>query len=153
MTRNRITRRSLKRKIIGAASALFITVALIASGFSAWIISTNAKAEADIGVSVATVSKSIMTISVDGLDQNGKLDMKTLISVGLNERDKEEDRAEFFVLLRRPNGSVVSALADSDYINNVFSTLYTTLEGDGVVDIITDETDLSKYGLETGKTR
>ena len=74
MTRNRITRRSLKRKIIGAASALFITVALIASGFSAWIISTNAKAEADIGVSVATVSKSIMTISVDGLDQNGKLD-------------------------------------------------------------------------------
>lgn len=96
---------------------------------------------------------NIFTTTYEDLDQNGKLDMKTLISVGLNERDKEEDRAEFFVLLRRPNGSVVSALADSDYINNVFSTLYTTLEGDGVVDIITDETDLSKYGLETGKTR
>ena len=74
MTRNRITRRSLKRKIIGVASALFMAVALIASGFSAWIISTNASIEANLGVSVATVSKSVMTISVDGLDREGKLD-------------------------------------------------------------------------------
>ena len=74
MTRNRITRRSLKRKIIGVASALFMAVALIASGFSAWIISTNASIEANLGVSVATVSKSVMTISVDGLDKEGKLD-------------------------------------------------------------------------------
>lgn len=96
---------------------------------------------------------NIFTTTYEDLDQNGKLDIKTLISIGLNERNKDEDKAEFFVLLRRPNGSVVSALADNDYLNNVFSTLYTTFAGDGVVDIITDETDLSKYGLETGKTR
>ena len=87
MTRNRITRRSLKRKIIGVASALFMAVALIASGFSAWIVSSNAKAEANIGVSVTTVSKSVMTISVDGLGQNGKLDQ------ALSFRPDEDDRA------------------------------------------------------------
>ena len=72
MLNNRITRKSLKQKLIGVASALLITVALIASGFSTWIISSNAKAESKIGVSVATVSTSVMTITVDGLE-DGRL--------------------------------------------------------------------------------
>ncbi len=74
MKRNRITRKSLKLKLIGGASALFMAVALIATGFAAWIISSNAKAEANLGISVATVSNSVMTVTVDGVDADGNLD-------------------------------------------------------------------------------
>ncbi|MBQ7907293.1 MAG: hypothetical protein IJ309_04885 [Clostridia bacterium] len=98
-------------------------------------------------------SFNIFTTTYEDADQNGTIDIKTLISIGLNERDKDKDTAEFFVLIRRQNGSVVSALADSEYLTNVFSILYTTFEGDKVVDVITSDTDLSQYGLEEGRTR
>ncbi len=78
MKRNRITRKSLKLKLIGGASALFMAVALIATGFAAWIISSNAKAEANLGISVATVSNSVMTVTVDGVDADENLDQRLI---------------------------------------------------------------------------
>lgn len=65
----RLTRNSFKRKIIGFWSALLVSVALIATGFATWIISTNAQINANIGVSVGTVSISDMSITIDGVTE------------------------------------------------------------------------------------
>lgn len=61
----RITRRSYKRKRIVMGVALFMSVALISSGFAAFVISSTAVQEGEGNVSVGTVSDKALTITLD----------------------------------------------------------------------------------------
>ncbi|MBQ8206449.1 MAG: hypothetical protein IJZ77_03220 [Bacilli bacterium] len=64
----RITRRSYKRKRIVLGVALFMSVALISSGFAAFVISSTATGEGNGNVSVGTVSDKALTITLDSTD-------------------------------------------------------------------------------------
>lgn len=93
----------------------------------------------------------IFTTSFEDKNGDDLIDMNSLVEVIL--RNKTDDSATFDVLLKRANGSTVAALADIDFLKTIFETLYTTFTGESVVDIITDETDLGKYGLAVGQKR
>lgn len=63
MRKNRkITRNSYKRKIILFGLFLFISIALISTGFTVWVMSTGAKNESGGGVQVGTVADANITI-------------------------------------------------------------------------------------------
>jgi hypothetical protein len=64
----RITRRSYKRKRVVMGVALFMSVALISSGFAAFVISSTATGEGNGNVSVGTVSDKALTITLDSTD-------------------------------------------------------------------------------------
>ena len=65
MAKNRLTRNSFKRKIIVFGVAIFMSVAMMATGFAAWVISTNAKTEGSVSVDVATIEKGNLTIEMN----------------------------------------------------------------------------------------
>ena len=52
----KLTKNSYKRKVILFGVLLFMSIALISTGFAAWIMSTNANYEDDGNVSVGTVT-------------------------------------------------------------------------------------------------
>ncbi len=54
--RVRLTRRSYRRKLVAFGVAIFISIALLATGFAAWMLSTDAHANTTGGVAVADVS-------------------------------------------------------------------------------------------------
>lgn len=97
--------------------------------------------------------ESFRVFMTNFVDENGDelIDMSNLVDIVLHE--KTEDSAIFDVLIKRANGSTVAASANVDYLKAVFKTLYTTFEGDNVVEILSDETDLEKYGLAVGQKR
>lgn len=64
----RITRRSYKRKRVVMGVALFMSIALISSGFAAFVISSTAVQEGNGNVSVGTVSDKALTITLDNED-------------------------------------------------------------------------------------
>lgn len=59
----RFTRNSYKRKIILFGIALFMSIALVSTGFAAWIMSTSATEQVGGNVSVGVVTDSSLTIS------------------------------------------------------------------------------------------
>ena len=73
-TAERLTRRSYKRKIITLGVSLFSALAMFATGFASWIISSDAKIEGNGNVDVGVVTDESITIydaTVDGLAVNG----------------------------------------------------------------------------------
>ncbi|MBQ7408520.1 MAG: hypothetical protein IJW13_04525 [Clostridia bacterium] len=54
----RLTRNSFKRKIIVFGIALFMSIAFVATGFAAWVISTNASHTSSGNVNVGVVSEA-----------------------------------------------------------------------------------------------
>ena len=64
MRKNRkITRNSYKRKIILFGLFLFISIALISTGFTVWVMSTGAKEDFEGGVEIGVVSDANITIT------------------------------------------------------------------------------------------
>ncbi len=66
----KLTRNSYKRKIILFGVILFVSIALISTGFAAWIMSTNARGEQDGNVSVGQVTDSQLKIENLAIDTN-----------------------------------------------------------------------------------
>ncbi len=60
----KLTRKSYKRKKIAFAAVILGGVALVSSGFAAWVLSTNAKANASGGVTVGQVEKGNLKLTV-----------------------------------------------------------------------------------------
>lgn len=60
----RLTRNSYKRKIILFAVFVFISIALISTGFAAWVMSTDAQKDANGNVSVGLVTDSSLEIKL-----------------------------------------------------------------------------------------
>lgn len=60
----KLTRNSYKRKVILFGVLIFISIALISTGFAAWVMSTNSKKDVDSGnISVGTVTDSSLTFN------------------------------------------------------------------------------------------
>ena len=60
----KLTRNSYKRKVILFGVLIFISIALISTGFAAWVMSTNSKKDVDPGnISVGTVTDSSLTFN------------------------------------------------------------------------------------------
>lgn len=59
----KLTRNSYKRKVILFGVVLFVSIALISTGFAAWVMSTNAREETTGNVSVGQVTDSKLTIT------------------------------------------------------------------------------------------
>lgn len=60
----RLTRNSYKRKIILFGLFVFVSIALISTGFAAWVMSSDAKTDADGNLSVGVVSDSSLKIEI-----------------------------------------------------------------------------------------
>lgn len=67
----RITRKSYQRKRLVLGLALFMSIALISSGFAAFVISSTAIEEGAGNVTVGTVSDKAITINIDNKDNLG----------------------------------------------------------------------------------
>lgn len=77
----RLTRNSYKRKIIVFGVLVFMSIALISTGFAAWIMSSDAKENVDGNVTVGVVSDS--SISFENIEvyvANGAASCDTLIT-------------------------------------------------------------------------
>lgn len=60
----KLTRNSYKRKVILFGVLIFVSIALISTGFAAWVMSTNSKKDVDPGnISVGTVTDSSLTFN------------------------------------------------------------------------------------------
>ena len=66
----RQTRKSYKRKKIILGACLFASVALVSTGFAAWVIATQAEATQDGNISVGTVNDSSIEIKNVQLSKN-----------------------------------------------------------------------------------
>ena len=64
----RLTRNSYKRKIILFGLFVFVSIALISTGFAAWVMSSDAKTDADGNLSVGVVSDSSLKIVITNED-------------------------------------------------------------------------------------
>ena len=97
MRKNRkITRNSYKRKIVLFGIILFISIALISTGFTVWVMSTGTKQEAEGGVEIGVVADANITISdfkiykevikkVVDKETNVTTNVKELAEVALNK--------------------------------------------------------------------
>lgn len=71
----KLTRKSYKRKKIAFAAVILGGVALVSSGFAAWVLSTNAKAEASGGVTVGKVEKGSLKLTVSSTIKGTETDL------------------------------------------------------------------------------
>ncbi len=86
-----MTRNSFKRKVIIFGVMIFASIALISTGFAAWIISTNAKQENSGNIEVGVVSDKnikISNISFVGTNKFVFEPSQTKSEVGTMENDK-----------------------------------------------------------------
>ena len=93
----------------------------------------------------------VFTTTFEDKNSDNEIDMSALVEI--MRRELTEDSASFDVVIKKANGSTVAALADIDYLTQVFEALYMEFSGDAVVDILTADTDLSQYGLDIGQKR
>ncbi len=86
-----MTRNSFKRKVIIFGVMIFASIALISTGFAAWIISTNAKQETSGNIEVGVVSDKNIKISDISFVGDKKFvfePSQTKTEVGTMENDK-----------------------------------------------------------------
>lgn len=79
----KLTRKSYKRKKIAFAAVILGGVALVSSGFAAWVLSSNAEGDATGSVTVGTVEKGSLKLeisSTQGDITKGHFDFDTLES-------------------------------------------------------------------------
>ena len=76
----KLTRRSYNRKLLVFGLSMFMAVAMISTGFAAWVMSSTEAANANGGVTVGIVNNEMMLVEVDNLDkETGKLDIDPLL--------------------------------------------------------------------------
>lgn len=61
----KLTRRAYNRKIMMFGAAIFMSIAMISTGFAAWLISSVENANATAPVTVATISDEVVKVTVD----------------------------------------------------------------------------------------
>ena len=70
----RLTRRSYRRKLIMFGVSIFMSLALVATGFAAWVLSNDATKEESGAVEIAAVHEESVEISnIQFLDANGNV--------------------------------------------------------------------------------
>lgn len=85
----KITRSTFTRKALTFGIVVFMSVALVASGFAAWLISSGSKVEGNGEVKVEVVNNANITINVDGLSNGALSDAQ------INFAPQEEDKVGY----------------------------------------------------------
>ena len=67
----KLTKKSYRRKRMLMGLALFMSVALISTGFAAWVISSSVEKESNSNVQVGTISDKSIGLTVELLDVDG----------------------------------------------------------------------------------
>ncbi len=70
MKKRRMTRNSFKRKVILFGIMAFMSIALVATGFAAWVIAGNATEQTSGNVTIGTVTDKSLTITLDSASAN-----------------------------------------------------------------------------------
>ena len=71
MAKNKkMTRNSYKRKIIVLGIMIFMSIALVSTGFAAWVISRDAKAEDEGNISIGVVQSETMEVTINEADNH-----------------------------------------------------------------------------------
>lgn len=68
----KLTRKSYKRKKIAFAAVILGGVALVSSGFAAWVLSSNAKSDVQGGVAVGAVEKGSLKMEISLVGATGE---------------------------------------------------------------------------------
>lgn len=84
----KLTRKSYKRKKIAFAAVILGGVALVSSGFAAWVLSSNAKSDVQGGVAVGAVEKGSLKMEISLVGATGE---NTLNSGKFNFNTKATD--------------------------------------------------------------
>lgn len=136
----KLTRNSYKRKIIVFGLMVFMAIALVSTGFAAWIMSTNANKEQSGNVTVGKVSdssldiKEIKLLAPDGTDITEKASFKFEPTkddnTGRVRWDKNDDHAEFMEM------TISGKVTPEDYLGIFKVTLQLPI---GVVKAITNK--------------
>ena len=139
----RLTRKSFKRKRILLGLCMFLSVALISTGFAAWVISTDANVSEDGNVNVGTITEANMEFV---LDFNGELEINFEPKEGdLDGRVTAGEDGKFEKLSFTIKGKVTNA----DYLKTV--TVEFTVPKT-VVDAATEKYIVLPEGFSANKT-
>ena len=88
---SKITRRSYKRKKIVMGVALFGAIALVSTGFAAWVLSASASQDKGMNMTVGTVDPKSMNIVIDGIyttSEIGSAQKVADIASGISQNDE-----------------------------------------------------------------
>ena len=77
----KLTRNSYKRKIILFGVIVFMSIALISTGFAAWVMSQEKKASTNGNVTVGAVTEGNIEITLDELTVNQKKETTQVVFV------------------------------------------------------------------------
>ena len=115
----KLTRNSFKRKVIVFGVAVFMSVAMVATGFAAWIISSNTQADAEVGVNVATVSNATLGLTLDD----------SLFDQGADEKYTHKNTFVFGAAAEDTKGKVKNSVnAPADEVENLVIEISGTVE-------------------------
>lgn len=83
----KLTKKSYRRKRMLMGLALFMSVALISTGFAAWVISSSVEKESNSNVQVGTISDKSIGLTVELLDVDGDKVPEDMIKFEPNKDD------------------------------------------------------------------
>lgn len=83
----KLTRRSYNRKIVVFGLSIFMSIAMVSTGFAAWVMSAAASQNANGSVSVGTISSTAITIDIDKWDEDEEIWSGDILSFDAVEND------------------------------------------------------------------
>lgn len=84
----KLTRKSYQRKAMVVGATAFAGIALVATGFAAWVISSSATKNVEGGVHVGTISEKSVTITDVKIKAPGEGDSREFFSFEPDQNDK-----------------------------------------------------------------
>ncbi len=112
----RLTRNSYKRKIILFAVFVFISIALISTGFAAWVMSSDAQRDSSGNVEVGLVTNGALSITIDNENQvdNFSFYFEPNTESGLIHLEKPDDPQAKLDLIIEGSITPVSSLNEAN---------------------------------------
>ena len=92
----RLTKKSYKRKRIAIGLTLFASIALVSTGFAAWIVSSTANATGNGSVSMGQITDAALAITVNNSENLGKFSFGPLANDdrGIVKYDENDGESE-----------------------------------------------------------
>lgn len=126
----RQTRSSFKRRMIVAGLAMFMSVSLISTGFAAFVISSQSKAEGGDNIQVGVISDKAMKITINNQNNLGtfKLDINPIDNRGLvRASGQEEGEGEVMSI------TISGSISNPSYLNSLTLKLDSAEENDDFI--------------------
>jgi len=147
----KLTRRSYNRKLLVFGLSMFMAVAMISTGFAAWVMSSSDPADTKGGVTVGVVQNDMMLIKIEGHDEEtGKLNVAPL----LFDAKKDDNTGRVKAL---PGSEENLSFTVSGYVtnaSNVSNVIFTIKLPEGLRDAVKQTyieiTSEGNYDKETG---